>query len=213
MVERLVILGAGGHAKMVIDVARSQGRYEPVLCLARDVDPAQRVLGVEVAIEDQQRLRELQLAGVAAFPAVGDNKIRRKLLVNLQQLGFHVPTLVAANAWLSPSAQLGAGTVLMPGATVGSDARVGNGVIINTHASIDHDCHLADYCHVGPGTTLAGNVRLGEAAFMGAGSVVIPEQTIGAGAIVGAGGVVVTQIPDDELWVGCPARFLKRPSF
>ncbi len=210
MAERLVILGAGGHAKMVIEAARSQGEFEPAVCLAQGALPKQRILDVPVEDESIDLLRELKADGFHAFVAIGSNKLRRKLTNTLVEIGLPIATIIAKNAWKSPSARIEDGCVLMPGAIVGADASIGAGAIINTAASVDHDCSIGAFAHIAPGTHLAGNVHIGEAAFLGVGVSVIPERKIGSHSTIGAGGVVVCDIPNDEVWVGCPARMLKR---
>lgn len=209
MPARLVILGAGGHAKMVIEAARTQGKYEPTLCLAHVDDLVPDVLGVATEAETDERLLSLQQAGYHAFVAVGSNRLRRKLCTKLQSLGLPLATIISSQAWVSPSATLGAGTVVMPGAIIGAAVTIGRGAIINTAASVDHDGGIGDYVHIAPGVHLAGCVTIGEATFLGVGVSVIPERTIGSGSTIGAGAVVVRDVPDNQVWVGCPARFLK----
>ncbi len=97
----------------------------------------------------------------------------------------------------------------MPGAILGAETRVGRGAIINTASSIDHDGNIGDYVHIAPGVHLAGCVTVGEASFLGVGACVIPERSIGSGSTIGAGAVVVRDVPDNQVWVGCPARYLK----
>ena len=206
MVRPLFLLGASGHAKMVIEAARSQGEFEPLVCLAGSPVAEQHVLGVPVELESPSALANLLHEGMWAFVAIGENGLRRKLQCKLEALGFPIATIVANGAWLSPSAQIGPGSVLMPNSTVGAQARIGHGVIVNTNASADHDCVLGSYSHIAPGTHLAGNVTIEEEAFCGVGASIVPHQRVGARATVGAGAVVVRDIPSDEVWVGCPAR-------
>lgn len=209
MATRLVILGAGGHAKMVIEAARSQGTYEPTVCLAHGTPPQAFILGVPIESETEEAIRQLHLQGYAGFVAIGDNALRRKLCRKLEAMGMPLATIVSSRAWASPTARIEPGTVLMPGSVVGAESTIGMGAIVNTCASVDHDCNIAPFVHIAPGVHLAGNVHIGEAAFLGVGVSVIPERQIGAATTVGSGAVVITDIPNQEVWVGCPARFLK----
>lgn len=209
MGERLVILGAGGHAKMVIEAARTQGLYEPALCLAHIDDLVPNVLGIPVEPESDERLAAVQQQGFHAFVAVGSNRLRRKLCTKLEQLGLPLATIVSSQAWISPSASVSAGSVIMPGAIIGAETKVGRGAIINTAASVDHDGVIGDFVHIAPGVHLAGCVTIGEISFLGVGVSVIPERCIGSGSTIGAGAVVVRDVPDNQVWVGCPAKFLK----
>lgn len=206
MTRPLVVLGAGGHAKMVIEAARSGSWYEPLVCLSATQVDVQHLLGVRIEVETPERLEQLRRAGYWAIVAIGENRIRRKLQSSLEQRGWPIATVISGTAWCSPSASIEPGTVLMPLSAVGAEARVGRGGIINTSASIDHDCLLSDFVHIAPGSHLAGNVTVANEVFCGVGVSVIPERTIGARTIVGAGAVVVSDIPNDSVWVGCPAR-------
>lgn len=206
----LVIFGAGGHAKMAIEVARSGAEFEPLLCLAADAqDTPPSLLGVRVASETDAEIRRALQHSPWAFIAVGNNQVRQRLSHKLTALGYSMATLVAASAWVSPSARMGAGSILMPNAVLGADAEIGCGVIVNTSATIDHDCRVGPFVHLAPGVHLAGNVHVGPSAFVGIGANVVPQKSIGAGAMVGAGAVVLSDIPAAETWVGCPARRLK----
>jgi UDP-perosamine 4-acetyltransferase len=209
MSRRLLILGTSGHAKMVIEVARSQGLYEPAICLGENNShPSNSVLGVPTAPETDDLLRSLQSDGLLAIVAIGKNDLRRRLSTKLESMGYTLATLVASTAWVSPSSQLGPGTVILPHAVVGADCRIGSGCIINTCASVDHDCQIASYSHVAPGSHLGGNVCIGEESMLGIGTSVIPEKRIGNKVMVGAGAVVISDIGDGGIWVGCPARAL-----
>ncbi len=203
--QRLFLLGAGGHAKMVIESARSTTRFEIIACLG-SVQCNGQLLGVPLMTETDELLQSFAESEVYGFVAVGDNGLRKKLSEKLDGFGIEQTTIVAASSIVSPSARLGRGTVLMPGTMVGADAQIGSGCILNTGCSVDHDCLLGDFVHVAPGCHLAGNVRAADGVFLGIGSVVVPDLCLGEWSTVGAGAVVVRDIPGREVWVGCPAR-------
>ncbi|MEO8271618.1 MAG: acetyltransferase [Aureliella sp.] len=208
----LIIFGAGGHAKMAIEVARSGIDFQPLLCLAAQTSRStvpETLLGVRVTAETDGEIRNGLDCTRWAFVAVGDNRLREHLSNKLTTYGYSLATLVAASACLSPSARVGAGSILMPQVVVGADAEIGSGVIVNTSATIDHDCRIDSFVHLAPGVHLAGNVHVGHRAFVGIGANVVPQKCIGAEAMVGAGAVVLSDIPARETWVGCPARRLK----
>ncbi len=200
-----VIVGAGGHAKVIVEILRHAGRFRPVAC----VSPTRRietVLGVPVVGSDDA-LPLLFRHGVRhAFVAIGDNALRCRLIDNVKRLGFSLATAVSPAAHLAASCRIHPGAALMPGCCVGSDTLVAEGVIVNTGAVADHDCQLLQCCHVGPGASLAGSVHVQPLAFVATGATVIPNRTIGQSAIVGAGAVVVRDIPANMLAVGVPAR-------
>jgi UDP-perosamine 4-acetyltransferase len=201
-----VICGSGGHAKVIIEILREAGIYRPIGCVAPSGTGTSSVLGVPIVGDDDQ-LPPLRQAGIVyAFVALGDNRLRARLLRQLQQLGFELACAVSPAATISPSATLGSGIAIMPGAHVGPDVVIEDGVIINSHASVDHDCALRTCCHIGPGATLAGSVTVGEGAFVATGASLIPGIVIGDGSLVGAGSVVVRDVPPQMLAFGTPAR-------
>ena len=205
---RTVVVGAGGHAKVVLDILLDRGDVELVGCVAADAG-ADSVLGVPILGSDDM-LSGVFASGVRhAFIAIGENKVRAKLQRHVESIGFSVVNAISRHAVLSSRVRLGTGIVIMPGAVVNVDTEVGNGAIINTSAHIDHDGNIGAFAHIGPGCALAGNVTIGEGAFLGAGTTVIPRRSIGAWTTAGAGAVVVRDLPDGVIAVGVPARVLR----
>ena len=204
--QKTIILGSGGHAKVIIEVLHEVGLYEPVGCLAPTAPDDKELLGIPYLGPDRE-LPKLYQSGVrSVFVALGDNLLRQVLLKHVCQIGFQLATAVSRSAHISRSAQLGRGIAIMPGAIVGSETKVGDGAIVNTKASVDHDGILGTCCHLGPGATLAGNVEVGDLAFVATGSSIIPEIKVGANSIVGAGSVVVNDVPHDVVAHGVPAE-------
>lgn len=204
--QSTIILGNGGHAKVIIEIFREVGLYEPVGCVSPTAPANNHVHGVPYVGTDAD-LPEIFRSGVrSAFIALGNNQLRQMLLKQVSDIGFHVATAVSRTSCVSPSARLGCGIAVMPGAIVGPDTTVGVGSILNTNASVDHDGTLGECCHIGPGATLAGNVSVGNLAFIATGSSVIPETQVGSNSIVGAGSVVVRDVPADVVAYGVPAE-------
>ena len=200
----VIIVGAGGHAKVVIELFRAEGRYQPVGCT--DTDPNRStVLGVPVLGTDEA-LPPLRHQGVRhAFVALGNNGVRRKVGRAVEALGFELVNAISPRAVLSPSARLGRGVAIMAGAVINAEATIDDLVIINTNASVDHDCVVGEAAHIAPGCTLAGGVQVGALAFLGAGTVAIPGVAIGERATVGAGATVIRDVPANTVAVGVPA--------
>ncbi|MEF3365150.1 acetyltransferase [Methylocystis sp. 9N] len=201
----IVIIGSGGHAKVVIELARATGLFEVVGCT--DPEPGARaVLGAPILGADDILPNLLERGVRAAAVALGANHVRARVIAKLHALGFELPALIHPRATISPSAVIGAGSVVMAGVVVNADARIGAGCIINTGATIDHDANIGQCVHIAPGSTLAGCVTIGDRTFLGAGTVVIPNIEIGADVIVGAGAVVVRPIAANAKAYGVPAR-------
>ena len=205
----VIVIGAGGHAKVVIELIRGDGRYEIAGLVDSDPTP-RRVLDIPV-IGDDTALPKLRSEGLThAFVAVGDNRRRLEIGRRLQAEGFELINAVGRSAVVSPSARLGAGVAIMEGATVNAESRIGDLVVINTGAGVDHDADLGAGVHIGPGSALAGNVTVGRLAFLGVGVRAIPGVTIGEGTVVGAGACVVSDLPAGVLAHGVPARVVRR---
>lgn len=202
---RVAVIGAGGHAKVIIDLLRAGG-HDVVACLDAGRE-GQTLGGTPVLGHEMLVLPELASQGVrGVFIALGDNRLRQKVAAAVEALGLEMISAIGKSAVISPSARVGKGCAVMEGAVINADANIGDFAIINTNASIDHDCNIGAYAHVAPGSALAGAVQLGDSVFMGVGSRAIPGVTIAAGAVVGAGAVVVRDIDTPGTWVGVPAR-------
>ncbi len=201
----IIVVGGGGHAKVVIDLLHASGLYDPVECTDAAC-AAGEVLGIPVRGGDE-RLDALLSEGVRHIAlAVGDNAVRRRLGESLTARGFVAPCLIHPSAVVAPSACVGEGTVVLARAVVNATAQVGRFCIVNTGAIVEHDCGLEDGAHLASGATLAGGVRLGREVLFGAGAVAVPGARVGARSVVGAGAVVVGAVAADVTVTGCPAR-------
>jgi sugar O-acyltransferase (sialic acid O-acetyltransferase NeuD family) len=205
----IVGLGAGTHAKSVLEAIRSAGRFE-VTALVDD-DPARAgtaLLGFSVF--GAEALERLRADGVAhAFIGVGgigSSAGRRGVFERLLAAGFELPPIVHASAVVSPWAQLGRGTQVLAGAIVNTEAEIGDDAIVNTGAIVEHDCAIGAHAHVAPGARLAGLVRVGDSAHVGLGAIVIEGISIGAQSLVAAGAVVIDDVPEGARVAGVPAR-------
>lgn len=193
----LYLFGAGGHAKVVLEIAEELDI--PVGGILDNDSSITKLLNYPVVSPASEDLIFSKIT-----IAIGNNATRKRLSELYFQKKF--VSLFHPNAFISKRASVGIGTVVMPGASINSSVCVGNHVIVNTNASIDHDCEISDYAHIGPNAALAGNVRVGEGALIGIGACVKQGIKIGNWAIIGAGAVVVSDIPDSTLFYGNPAR-------
>lgn len=208
--KKILLAGAGGHAKVVADLLERTGGWD--LAGAVDRDPrgdAARDSGLTI-LGDDDALPALLASGVrCAAVGMGSNRDtgpRAGMRRELERLGFTLPALVHPSAVVSPKAVLGPGTQVLAGALINAGAVLGAGVVVNTGAIVEHDCRLGDDSFVGPGAVLAGGVTVGPGAFIGLGARVLPGVNIGEKAVVGAGAVVVADAAARALVVGVPAR-------
>jgi UDP-perosamine 4-acetyltransferase len=199
----VVVLGAGGHAKVVIETLRACG-LDVAGVVSPDADGP--VLGAPLLGRDED-LPAIFKGGVSgAFIAIGANRLRCKLGAMARQIGFALPNAIHPAAALSPSAKFGEGVAVMAGAVINAEARIGDFAIVNTNASVDHECVLGEGAHVACGATLAGNVTLGARVLVGASAAIAPDLTICDDAVLGAGACAVRSINTAGTYVGVPAR-------
>jgi UDP-perosamine 4-acetyltransferase len=204
----LLIIGAGGHARVVIEAARAAGYLIAGLIAPGDVGTL--VLGAAI-LGDDDALPRLRADGLThAVVALGDNALRGRVLAKLRTIGFVRPSIVHPTAWLSPSSQLADGCVVLQQAAISAAATISEGCIINSGAIVEHDCDIGEAAHIAPGCALAGRVQVGARTLVGVGSAVRPGIVIGADVIIGAGSAVVTDIADGAVVGGSPARALRR---
>ena len=206
---RLVIIGAGGHGRVLADCAQAAqlqvlGFIDDNAALTGTTQLQLPVLGTTSALDKKLVLADGVLLGI------GNCALRLRLLHVFRAAHFSLPTLFHPRAWVSPSTICGAGTVVMANATVQTGCHLGAGVIINTNASVDHDSVIGDGVHICPGVHLAGNVTVGDGTLIGIGASVIPGIRIGKGCVVAAGAVVIRHVPDGQRVAGVPAQPLAK---
>jgi sugar O-acyltransferase (sialic acid O-acetyltransferase NeuD family) len=201
-------LGAGGHAKCVIEAVRSVLRFRIVALL--EADPAlagTTVLGLPVVAGDG--LAALRAGGVdhafVGVGGVGDAGPRRTAAALLREAGFALPPIVHAAASVARSASLGEGAQVLAGAIVGADAALGRDALVNAGAILGHDAVVGECAHLASGSRIGGGVQVGAGAHVGTGAIVLQGRRIGAGALVGAGAVVTEDVPARARVAGVPA--------
>ena len=205
----LLIVGAGGHGKIVADIARNMERWGKIAFLDDKYPGSVSVSGWEI-------IGKISDAGkyLKDFPdtvvAIGANSLRLKLLKQMLNDGFRLPVLIHPDASVSRSATLGPGTVVCVQSAIDIDTNVGMGAIINAGATIAHDCLLGDGVHVSPGGRVSGGVKVGECTWIGSGAIIREMVSIGRRVIVGAGSVVIRDVPDQVTVVGVPSRIINK---
>lgn len=203
---RLLILGAGGHARVLAETALAQGNFSQITFLddffaSRDRCIDLPVIGTLDLVNRFETLKSFPYAIVG----IGDIVTRLHWLRFITGIGYQVPVIVHPTAWVSPSASLGGGSVVFAHSCLQANAHAGLGVILNTGSSVDHDSLVADGSHICPGAHIAGDVRIGSRCLIGTGASIKPQVTIGNDVTVGAGASVVHDLPDGVTAVGVPA--------
>jgi len=201
--NKLLIIGAGGHGKVIADIALKLERYKCVSFLD-DKITGEPISGVKVIghTSDIHKFTDEYEFGIG----IGDNKIRQQFFKQLLKLNQEMPVLMHPSVVLGEDIEIGAGTVLMAGVVLNSSTKLGKGCIINTSSSIDHDCEIRDFCHISPGSHVAGNVLIDNLTWLGIGSIIRNNIKITSDTIIGAGAVVVNDITEPGIYVGVPAK-------
>lgn len=204
--NRLAILGASGHGKVVADCAERSGWKEIVFY--DDAWSKLKENGVwQVTGTTKELLCNLEnYDGVIV--AIGDNTIRTKKYKELIEHGARIATIIDPAATVSSYAKISIGAVIFSGAVINIDSYMGIGCIINTGATVDHDCKLGDGVHISPGVNISGGVTIGNLSWIGIGACIRQCTTIGENVIVGAGAVVISDVSDSITVAGVPARQL-----
>jgi sugar O-acyltransferase (sialic acid O-acetyltransferase NeuD family) len=197
----MYLYGAGGHAKVIIEILEASG--VEIYGLFDDNPDIRAVLGYKVSCP----INTEPVAGTPFIIAIGDNYLRKKIA---SRYPLNYGSAVHPSAVISPRATIREGSVVMGKAVINSGTVAGRHVILNTSSIIEHDCRLGDFVHISPGACLNGNVMVGEGTHVGSGAVVIPNISIGKWATIGAGAVIIDNVPDHSTVVGNPGRIIKR---
>jgi len=195
MKERLIIIGGGGHAKVIIDAVLAGGKYEMYGIIDQKIEHWTEILGVRV-IGPESTLTEIFKKGIKnAFigvGSIGDCSARKTIYKKLKSVGFELPVIVHPKAVVARDVEFGEGTFVAASATINPGTKVGKNVIINTSSSIDHDCNIGDFVHIAPGAVLCGTVTVGEETHVGMGANIIQGVTIEKKCFITAGCLVKT---------------------
>lgn len=193
--KKILVFGAGGHSKVILDIIAQQGGYEVEAIITPEHEEAVGDTQAEYAV--------IAIGSNAARAEITEKALRLK-----PRLKFAI--LVHPRATVAPDVTLGPGTVVMAGAVINSGTRIGQHVIINTSSSVDHDCQIGDFASIAPGAHLAGGVTVEDHSLVGIGACVIERVKIGGRTIIGAGSVVVSDIPESVVAFGNPCKPQKK---
>lgn len=203
MKDRLLIIGAGGHGRVIADIALKMKKWKSISFLDND---RSIMSSMEIAVIDKSDNATHYIRENDIFVAIGSNTIREEVQKRLEAEGASIPVLIHPMAVIGEQVELGVGTAVMAGAVINCCTKIGKGCIINTGSTIDHDNYIEDYVHISPGVHIAGTVKIGKGTWLGVGSIVSNNLNIIGGCKIGAGAVVVKDITETGTYVGVPAR-------
>ncbi len=209
MKQPVVLLGAGGHGRVLLDILLQQS-YE-VLAISDPDYKKMLPLNNIPLMDDREALQysPAEILLVNGLGSVGDTGKRRQVYESFKNRGYQFATLIHSSAVVSPRAGLGEGTQVMAGAIVQTGVTIENNSIINTKSTVEHDCRIGAHVHIASGAILCGGIEVGDGVHVGAGATVIQGISIGKDSIIGAGAVVISDLPEAVIAVGVPARIIK----
>ncbi|AKL93656.1 acetyltransferase EpsM [Clostridium aceticum] len=207
MKDKLIIIGASGHGKVVADIAIKMNKWQSISFLDDD-EAIKTSMGLEVIGKTADAFTYKDETDFLV--AIGNNAVREKIQEKLEEEGMSVVSLIHPSAIIGTDIEIGIGTAVMAGVVINSFTKIGNGCIINTSSSLDHDNVIEDYVHISPGVRTAGSVGIGRGSWLGIGSVVSNNVNICSDCKIGAGAVVVKDITEPGTYVGVPVRRVDR---
>ena len=209
--KKIVLIGGGGHCKVVISILKKLDNFE--IAGIVDINKAGSLISGIKIIGTDDDLKDIYKSGINnALITVGsikDNTKRYRLFNIAREIGYNFPIIISPEAIVDKSVKIDEGTVIMPGSIINIDSSIGKNCIINTGAIIEHDCKIGDNCHITPGVHISGAVNIGELSFIGIGATIIQGIKIGKNITIGAGSVVIKDIPDNVIALGNPAKIIK----
>ncbi|WP_028043145.1 acetyltransferase [Candidatus Stoquefichus massiliensis] len=208
-IKKMIIIGAGGHGKVVADIAK-KNQYEVIGFIDDNENKKKNgkydVIGTIKDIDMYLNSDDDKYSNLYFFVAIGNNQMREEISKLLMKKGIIQPTLIHPSAVIDDSVSIGEGTVVMANVVINADTNVGSACIINTSSSVDHDCIIEDYVHISPGVHIAGTVKVGKRTWIGIGTSIINNISLNEYVIIGAGSSVIKDIDDKGIYFGIPAK-------
>ena len=212
MSNSIILVGGGGHCKVIIDILKEDNDYDEILISDLKENIGKEILGIKIEYTDDQ-LEDLYKKGYKnAFVSMGKveiNEHRKKLFNKIKNIGFNTPVIISKSANVSQYSEIGRGTLIGKNVVINPGTQIGKNCIINTGSIIEHDCIIEDNVHIGPGAILSGGTYVGKNSFIAAGAIIIQNINISQDTLIGAGAVVVKDINEPGVYVGNPAKRIK----
>lgn len=208
MDKPVIVLGAGGHAKVLIDALIKQGATIVGIVDSDCKKNGRQILDVDIIGDDATVLRysKDKIYLVNGIGSVGSTRLREKIFMKFISQGYRFPVVVHPSAIIANDVEILEGAQVMAGVVIQTGAVIGQNTIVNTKASIDHDCIIKSHVHISPGVTICGGVSVGKGTHVGAGTTIIQGVEIGTNTIVGAGSLVLKNVADNKKIYGNPAK-------
>jgi len=207
--EKIVIIGGGGHAKVLISIIKKSLQFE--LAGYVDINDQGEILGAQY-LGDDNKLNEIFSQGIKnAAIGIGQVQVtqrRHEVVDRVREVGFKFPVIVSKDAIVNEDVLVEEGSQLFDGAVINSGTRIGNFSIINTKATVEHDCTVGDYCHIATSAVLSGGVEVGDFSMIGSNAVIVQYKKIAQHTLIGSGGVVTKDIKEPGKYVGNPVRLI-----
>jgi sugar O-acyltransferase (sialic acid O-acetyltransferase NeuD family) len=208
--ENIIVIGGGGHAKVVISILKKINAYN--ILGYSDLINSGSILGINYLGNDETILDNYFGLSKSLVLGVGQIKtpeVREKLIVKFIKAGFNFPSIISPHAICNESVEIGEGTIIMDGVVINTVTKIGNYCIVNTNSTIEHDCNIGNYVHIAPGSTISGEVEIGSKSFIGAGTILTNAISIPDNCIIGAGSLVRNNINESGMYVGNPLKRFK----
>ena len=208
--KKVIVLGAGGHAKAMLGVLESM--KAEIHGLIDIKVPKWTTLLAHYVLGDESLLNNDQANSYYLALGIGNRRstpVRKNIFDKFKAIGFEFITAIHSSSIVHYSVNLAEGSQVMAGVIIQPMTHVGENTILNTGSIIEHDCHIGAHCHIASGAMLGGGVKIGENSFVGSGAIIMPEVVIGSRVTIGSGSVVLKNVADGETVVGVPARILK----
>lgn len=211
MENKILLLGAGGHFKSVVDTLVKIGSYSVIGYIEKEMccEPINNVQCVGTDDDLEKLHDEGWTDAFITVGSVGDVKIRKKLYRKIKEIGFQIPVIIDETAVISPLAVIGEGTFIGKNVVINAETKIGINSIINSSSVVEHECIIGDFCHISSNSTLCGNCFVDNYSHIGAGSVIKQGTKIGSNVLIGIGSVVTKDIGNNVIAYGNPCKVMK----
>lgn len=213
MGKKILMIGGGGHCKVVLDSLISQNLYSEIAIIDKDLPLDSTILGIPVIGRDQDLIKLYNEGYKYAFislGSIGNWNIRERISKMLTDIGFELPSIIDSSARISSNVTVSQGAYIGKNVIINPSVFLGSNVIINTGVIVEHDCKIGDFVHLAPGSVICGDVKIGRGTHIGAGSVIRNQLSVGENTLIGLGSCVVSPIGNDFVAYGNPCKEHKK---